>query len=186
MINKIIEERNFSVLNAMERMNEIGLDLSTDYYDKYHTNIHGAVKYTSFIANYLVENYNFRDKRGDAKFTDWDNGYEKYISTISPYALPFEYEDSSWNTFLDSPNVIESNKKSTINWKPIKGADGYGIFVKDTSSSSWKLLKRIKPSVCSIKKSDLLYDDYIIVAYQEENGTEVWGKIDVAKLINKD
>ena len=133
----------------------------------------------------MVDNYHFRDKRGDAEYKDWDKGYENYKAVISPYTLPFEYEDSSWNKSLDSPDVIESNKESIISWKPIEGADGYGIFVKDTPSSSWKLSKRTSSSDCSIKKTNLSSDNYIIVAYQEINGKEVWGKIDIVKLLDK-
>ena len=47
---------------------EIGIDWSTDTYDKgVHLNVYGAEKLTSYFGKILVEKYGFSDRRGDAQ-----------------------------------------------------------------------------------------------------------------------
>lgn len=183
-INEIIHSRGFATLNTMDKMDEIGLDLSTDYYDKYHTNIHGAVKYTSYIARYLVEHYHLTDKRKSDNSNDWDKGYEEYVTNISPYTLPFEYTDDSWDLSLSAPEIKQSDSDNTvIEWNDVDGADGYGIFIKDDNNAKWSLLKKCTSKEKAWKK-DPKVKDCIVVAYKVKNNTEVWGKYDVVKICN--
>lgn len=79
----IVKERGFDVLDVTSVTDEIGLDSTTDYYDKYHTNIHGSLKVTDYISRYLVENYGFEDKRGNENYSDWDKETADYYQLIS-------------------------------------------------------------------------------------------------------
>ena len=63
-INDIISNRGFDSVNLANDLNEIGLNSATDYYDNRHTNIHGAIKVTDYLGEYLVENYTFPEKAG--------------------------------------------------------------------------------------------------------------------------
>ena len=49
----------------------MGLDYKTDFYNNDHVNIFGADKYTKFLENYLIKNYQFKDYRKDKNFRDW-------------------------------------------------------------------------------------------------------------------
>jgi hypothetical protein len=74
-ISDVIEENGFTFLNTNDYRDEIGLDFTTDYYDKDHVNVFGADKYTSFITAYLMEHYDLPDHRGESAYQSWDDDY---------------------------------------------------------------------------------------------------------------
>ena len=67
---KLIKEKGYRVLNMMDYdyVDAMGLDFKNDYYDYYHTNIHGTIKYSIFLANILAENCGFEGKCGDLTY----------------------------------------------------------------------------------------------------------------------
>ena len=79
----IVTERGFDVLDVTKVTDEIGLDHNTDYYDRYHTNIHGSLKVTDYISRYLIENYGFEDKRADENYSDWSKDTADYYDFVS-------------------------------------------------------------------------------------------------------
>ncbi|MBQ8503960.1 MAG: hypothetical protein IJ491_06775 [Clostridia bacterium] len=84
-VMELIRSRGFDVLNMHELVEEMDLDLTTDYYNGDHTNIHGSIKFTDYLSRYLIENYGFKDKRGTERLASWDRAGEKYYNLISPY-----------------------------------------------------------------------------------------------------
>lgn len=82
---KMLQERGFDVLDLRKHTAEIGIDYKKDYYNEKHANIHGSIKITDFISQYLIEKYGFKDKRGDAAYSDWDTASDNYYSMITPY-----------------------------------------------------------------------------------------------------
>lgn len=80
---ELAESRGFDVLDLRRHIDEIGLDFTKDYYNERHTNIHGSLKVTEFISQYLIENYGFEDKRGDDSYSNWDEAAEKYYKLVS-------------------------------------------------------------------------------------------------------
>lgn len=87
------EERGYPVLDMRENYEDIDLDFAVDYYNKSHANMHGALKTSSYLAEYLIDNYGFEDKRGNSEYADWDEAYLRYY-----------YE-------CLEPNLIEADKK---------------------------------------------------------------------------
>ena len=61
-------------------MEEIGIDPDVDYSDEDHLNQYGAEKMTDYMCNYLLEQYEFEDKRGNNEA--WDYDYELYQAHI--------------------------------------------------------------------------------------------------------
>ena len=59
-----IKSYGFPLINEIEKFDEIGLNDKTDFYNAGHTNIHGALKITDYLAQYLLENYTFPEKTG--------------------------------------------------------------------------------------------------------------------------
>lgn len=59
-------------MNLNAKKKEIGLDLSTDFYNLYHTNIAGANKVTDYLAEYLSTHYRFENKLNSTQKKDWD------------------------------------------------------------------------------------------------------------------
>lgn len=64
---------------------DIGIiDPATDYYDAKHVNPLGAKKITSYIGQYISDNYGLTDKRSDEKTaSSWDNDYRDYAYYMS-------------------------------------------------------------------------------------------------------
>lgn len=69
-----IEDQGFTVLNFNRGplRYELNLDYSADFFQFNHTNIYGARKYTDYLTNYIAENYDLPDHRGDPKYESWD------------------------------------------------------------------------------------------------------------------
>ena len=72
---KGVDYYNFIPLNE-----EIGIDWSTDTYDKgAHLNVYGAEKLTSYFGNILAQKYGISDRRGDAELdTVWSEKLSAY------------------------------------------------------------------------------------------------------------
>ena len=79
----IVRERGFDALDMNELVGELGLSSKTDYYDRTHTNLHGSIKVTDYLARYFIENYGFEDKRGDEKYADWETDTARYYKLIA-------------------------------------------------------------------------------------------------------
>ena len=88
----ILEERGFDVLDLRKHTEEIGLDYSKDFYNEKHTNIHGSLKVTEYISDYLIENYDFEYKRGKEEYSDWTEATEGYYEKIKEYLTSEEKE----------------------------------------------------------------------------------------------
>ena len=76
-IGNIVGSYGYNYVNLNNYYEEIGIDFTTDFYDGGgHTNALGAEKCTAFLGQYLAENYEFKDKRGEDKYSTWDDAYE--------------------------------------------------------------------------------------------------------------
>lgn len=76
-MDEIIADAGFCFLNMNNFYDEIGIVFEEDFADyASHTNAVGAEKCTLFLKDYLLENYSFRDKRGDTGYASWDKAYE--------------------------------------------------------------------------------------------------------------
>lgn len=75
----IIEGRGYEVLNCLPEnvREEIGLNNRTCYYNREHLNMYGSIKYTRWLSQYIKENYNVPDRRGDEKYNSWEREYRR-------------------------------------------------------------------------------------------------------------
>lgn len=90
-----IESRGYIVLNFTQRTDELGLNITQDYLDLVgkHLNIHGALKFTNYLADYLVDHYGFENKRGgNSMYASWDKAGHLYSEMIEPYLTKGELE----------------------------------------------------------------------------------------------
>ena len=75
-MEEIVTSRGYPFLNMNNCYEEIGIAFEEDFADYgSHTNAVGAEKCTDFLREYLLEHYNFTDKRGDPAYTSWDESY---------------------------------------------------------------------------------------------------------------
>lgn len=91
-VGDMIARHGYPVLNLNDGFDEAGLDLAEDYYNARHTNVHGSLKVTDYIAGYLVEHYGFADKRDSGGYADWDAAYGAYYGAIADYLTAEEIE----------------------------------------------------------------------------------------------
>lgn len=89
-------EHNVPVLDMTEASEELMLDWDQDFVDYGHTNVLGARKVTAYMGEYLKNNFDLQDYRGDERYALWDldlktrqhemiNHQLKQIADISVY-----------------------------------------------------------------------------------------------------
>lgn len=78
-MEEIIESYGYEFVNMNEHYEEIGIDFDTDYYDfGGHVNSLGAQKCTDYLGKLLTV-YHIEDKRGQEKYSSWDQAYQYYL-----------------------------------------------------------------------------------------------------------
>lgn len=75
---KFAEEHDIDFFDFNRMAEELGIDFNTDFVDNYHLNANGADKVTRFFGDYLEENYDLEDHRGDSSYKQWDDSYTRY------------------------------------------------------------------------------------------------------------
>lgn len=80
-MGQIVEDAGYRFLNMNNYYDEIGIVFEEDFADyASHTNIVGAEKCTAFLERYLLENYQFTDKRGNPLYSSWDDAYALWLT----------------------------------------------------------------------------------------------------------
>lgn len=82
-MEEIISSYNYPFLNMNNYYEEIGIIFEEDFADYgSHTNAVGAEKCTDFLRDYLLEHYQFADKRGNAVYESWEESYAFWQSEM--------------------------------------------------------------------------------------------------------
>ena len=138
-VNEIIESRGYPTVNLIEDYKNFNLDYTSDFYNQNHTNIHGSIKYTYYLSEYLIENYGFEDKRNNSKYEDWNTGFEEYSKLLNPYILDFELDSVHRDFSLDRTETSVSKKIGgvAVTYNKVDGADGYAVYRK-SNESKWE------------------------------------------------
>ena len=136
------ENAGCPVLNLVNRKAELGMDTARDYYNEKHTNIHGALKFTGFLSEYLTENYSFEDKRGSEAYKSWDEAAKKWNKQAAPYLLDYEMNHEKRDPTMEARELSLKKLEGSIliRWNPIEGAETYHLYRKDTEKNDWALL----------------------------------------------
>lgn len=88
-VMKYAQDKNlvFLDLNTKEAQEKMKFDWATDTSDGGdHLNMYGAEKVSSYIAEYLTDNYEFSSHKDDSKYSYWNEQYEEYLK-IKEYEL---------------------------------------------------------------------------------------------------
>lgn len=113
-IEQILAKYGYSLLNLEKCMDEIGLDLNTDFYDDEHLNIYGQEKLTDYLGRYLAnEVLGAPRKQSEENAKHWDdcidsyklfNSYARYMTEagIERWAAEEPYELQFYQEWLDS------------------------------------------------------------------------------------
>lgn len=185
-LNAMIEARGFRVLNLLENPEAIKLDLTQDFYDAGHTNVHGSLKYTQYLSEYLMEHYGFERKHGDKTYASWDAGYEKYQATLDRYILDIERDLAHRTSALEKPEnltVFASGTQVGISWDAVEGAEGYAVYRKQ-DGKCWERLETVDGQSCTdaTAQAGMTYV-YRVVPFMTEQDQIFYGKFDYAGAV---
>lgn len=75
-IEQLAEKRGIPYLNTISLMDELKIDVTQDFMDRNHTNHFGSKKVSEYMAEYLKQNYELPDRRGDSRYQLWDENAE--------------------------------------------------------------------------------------------------------------
>ncbi len=84
-ISEFADKNEITFLDLNYCMDTIGLDTQTDFLDaNSHLNFSGAQKVTDYLASWIKERYELKDKRLDnsGTYDNWKRNYQYYLQTI--------------------------------------------------------------------------------------------------------
>ncbi|MBR3969326.1 MAG: hypothetical protein IKJ93_07035 [Clostridia bacterium] len=184
-----VNEQGLPVVDFMEDIDSLNLDIGYDFYDKFHFNVHGSLKFTHALGAYLKENYGFTDKRGNPDYASWDEAAKTYTDILKPYTLDFERDNSLRDKNVDKPTLsgCEANGQSIkLNWTKTSKATGYAVYRQYTDPKTKKLLPW--EFVAETDGDTLTYTDnelqrnvkykYTVVPFYTKDGQKVYGDFD--------
>lgn len=149
---EIIRERGFDCLDLIGAKDEYGLQLTTDYHDENHTNIHGSIKYTEYLCQYLLANYDFTDKRGQKGYESWDRSVDLYSDYIDKWTLDLERDHRERDYSLAAPilNTVKAvDGSAAVSWNASDGAGEYLIYRKTgkEDDNRWRNIAAVEGNI---------------------------------------
>ena len=182
VLEELLKSRGYPCLDMLSDYEAVGINPRRDFYNTYHTNVRGAYKLTEYMAKYLVEQYHFADKRGQAEYADWDEAGRDYDRLIDSWILPFEREKNLWQD-LPAPKINEAKAEGTgirLTWSASRGADGYVIYRKtdEEDDGHWKLLATVGADALSYLDEALSANTrytYCVAPFCDADGQKAYG-----------
>jgi len=99
------DEYGIPFLDYNDIIEEIGIDITTDFMDKVeHLNDNGANKVSSHLGEYLQEHYSLPDYRGDPVYANWNEDWKVYQQDKASYFLTHEIDWANYIRKLQNPN----------------------------------------------------------------------------------
>lgn len=71
-IRMIADEYEVPLLEGNYLVDEMQIDFADDLLDASHLNYYGSVKYTDYLAQWMLENCSLADRRGDEAYSGWE------------------------------------------------------------------------------------------------------------------
>lgn len=77
-LGELITENGFPFTDFKSQINEIGLDVTADYYDAKHVNAVGANKYTLYAMECFLGTYDIEGEYGESVINSWNASYAEW------------------------------------------------------------------------------------------------------------
>lgn len=78
-VEQIVTSYGYHYLDLNDYCENMELNFETDFYDGgSHVNASGSEKCSLFLGEYLAQNYQIMDKRGNISYRMWDEAYERW------------------------------------------------------------------------------------------------------------
>lgn len=84
-MKRIIEERGYVFWDLSTEVETIGLDYESDFWSDNHFDSLGAEKVTGYLSKRIVESYEIPDRRGDERYANWHEDYERWVMLKEEY-----------------------------------------------------------------------------------------------------
>lgn len=176
-----IRERGHTVYYLTDDAEIMGMDLTQDYYDIKHTNIHGSIKFTNFLSEYLIENYGFTDKRENAAYAGWNEAWETYAAGIAPGVLDVELNKALRSCDLAAPENLRAEAQPDghiiLSWDASPEADAYLLYRKDGYTRPWQRISGLLKGseYMDVNAADGVKYYYTVVPVHSVNGVNHYG-----------
>ena len=174
-----IRSRNYEVMDLRDKLDEMYLDPTRDFYDIKHTNVHGSIKYTDYIINHFIKKYNLKTGIQDESF---DKAYDKYIDYIGYSILDIEADMKYRDYSLKCPiiNGIVNNNNIELSWNKIDNANGYLVYKKQ--NNQWVKIDEVVDESFVDKNVDTKSNTYTVVPYVLVDGVRKYGNYEYAGI----
>lgn len=131
-----VEKSGFRFLNTNEYYREMNLDFSTDFYHSSHVNLFGASKYTAFLEDYIVQNYDMPDHRTDSSYSAWDDDADRFFEEEKGHSRTvMQLIDNAQHT----EEIVEQLKSasSLAEWNALAADDRFTILIEGIGEQKW-------------------------------------------------
>ncbi len=180
---RYVSDKGYTVLDFSENFEEeMNIDMSKDYYNGQHTNVHGSTKFTHYLSQYLVDMYGFEDKRENEEYADWNTSFDSYMQVASAHILDFELDPAHRDFALSEPEftVEVKDNNATLSINAVENELGYVVYRKDGANAPWKdiieIANKYEINECvdkDLAKGTTYY--YTVVPYIEKDGERYYG-----------
>lgn len=86
-ITEFSEKNDLTFIDFNYMMEDLQIDVASDFTDGSHLNVKGAEKISIWLAEWLVQNCSFIDKRQDSQYAQWNEDYQTYLQNGRNYQL---------------------------------------------------------------------------------------------------
>lgn len=129
-VTGIIEEAGLDIVDMSDPA-IANLYPRIDFKDALHTNIHGSIKYTDYLANYIMNRYTVVDRRDDSAYVDWFEKSERYKLFMTTHNVKeFEYDLPQCEPSFHISNLVTKNMHlcTMVTWDPAEDVDTYLVY----------------------------------------------------------
>lgn len=132
----MVEASGFRFLNTNEYYREMNMDFSTDFYNEAHVNLFGASKYTSFLENYIVQNYNMPDHRTDPSYSAWNDDAGRFFEEERTHSATIM---ALMDNIKNTGEVVEQlkNTSSLAEWNSLAADGRFTILIEGVGEQKW-------------------------------------------------
>lgn len=169
----------------MPEFDTCNLDLSHDFYNRKHTNLHGSIKVMRYLGSQLKERFDLPDKHSAEVEADWEEATAAYMKDYMNFRVAdFEWDNAPRDISLASPvllSLVPQEYGYTLDWEPVDGADGYEVYRKYNGGKGWEQIADLTDDFLDDHIKDINYKKYYfysVIAYRMEDGTKVYGQYD--------
>ena len=147
-----------------------GLNPNTDYWNPRHTNAHGSLKYTYYLAEYITQKYDIPDRRGQEEYAEWDEVADRYKTFLMTHNIrDYEFDLPQYRNDLRVQNTQAKNMHLYVDvtWEPTYEADEYYVYrqraekifnpasVENLDDFAWKRIATLPKEATSFRDFEI-------------------------------